>query len=161
MPGLLLGLSTILLCVLLAYRDRHPKGDAVPLRYALKIMVDALWGLITIVIILGGVLGGVFSAVEAGTVARVWACCVAMFVYRDYRWRDLPVLVHRTLRTVAMVMTLIAFAAGVGYLMVPMQVPAQITAFFLTLSHDKYVILMLINMMLLLLGCFTTWRPRS
>jgi TRAP-type C4-dicarboxylate transport system permease large subunit len=66
----------------------------------------------------------------------------------------LPLLVHRTLRTVSMVMALIAFAAGVGDLMALMQMPAKITAFFLTLSHDKYVILMLINVMLLLLGCF-------
>src|SRR5579863_2285467 len=158
-PGLLLGLSIMLLCLVLAYRDGHPKGEAVPLRDALKIMLDAAWGLITIVIIIGGILGGVFTAVEAGAVACVWAFCVTMFVYRDYRWRDLPALVHRTLRTVAMVMTLIAFAAGVGYLMALLQMPAKVTAFFLTLSHDKYVILMLINVMLLLLGCFMDMAP--
>lgn len=158
-PGLLLGLSIMLLCLVLAYRDGHPKGEAVPLRQALRIMLDAAWGLITIVIIIGGILGGVFTAVEAGAVACVWAFCVTMFVYRDYRWRDLPALVHRTLRTVAMVMTLIAFAAGVGYLMALLQMPAKVTAFFLTLSHDKYVILMLINVMLLLLGCFMDMAP--
>ncbi|HVH74495.1 MAG TPA: TRAP transporter large permease [Stellaceae bacterium] len=158
-PGLLLGLSIMLLCLVLAYRDGHPRGEAVPLRQALRIMLDAAWGLITIVIIIGGILGGVFTAVEAGAVACVWAFCVTMFVYRDYRWRDLPVLVHRTLRTVAMVMTLIAFAAGVGYLMALLQMPAKVTAFFLTLSHDKYVILMLINVMLLLLGCFMDMAP--
>ncbi|MGA8759080.1 MAG: TRAP transporter large permease, partial [Stellaceae bacterium] len=158
-PGLLLGFAIILLCIVLAYRDNHPRGDAVPLRDALKIVFEALWGLITIVIIIGGILGGVFTAVEAGAVACVWAFCVTMFVYRDYRWRDLPALVHRTLRTVAMVMTLIAFAAGVGYLMALMQMPARVTAFFLTLSHDKYVILMLINVMLLLLGCFMDMAP--
>ena len=158
-PGLLLGFSIVLLCLVLAYREGHPKGEAVPLSEALKIMFEALWGLITIVIIIGGILGGVFTAVEAGAVACVWAFCVTMFVYRDYRWRDLPALVHRTLRTVAMVMTLIAFAAGVGYLMALLQMPAKITAFFLTLSHDKYVILMLINVMLLLLGCFMDMAP--
>ncbi|HEY1935560.1 MAG TPA: TRAP transporter large permease [Acetobacteraceae bacterium] len=159
MPGLLLGLSIIVLCVVLAYRNGHPRGEAVPLRVAAKVAFDALWGLITIVIIIGGILGGVFTAVEAGAVACVWAFFVTMFVYRDYRWRDLPVLVHRTLRTVAMVMTLIAFAAGVGYMMALMQMPAIITAFFLTLSHDKYVILMLINVMLLVLGCFMDMAP--
>src|SRR5208282_5341138 len=76
-----------------------------------------------------------------------------------YRWRDLPVLVHRTMRTVAMVMTLIAFAASVGYVMALMQMPAHITAFFLTLSHDKNVILMMINVMLLVLGCVMDMAP--
>jgi tripartite ATP-independent transporter DctM subunit len=82
-----------------------------------------------------------------------------MFVYRDYRWRDLPALVHRTLRTVAMVMTLIACAASVGYVMALMQMPAKITAFFLTLSDDKYVILFLINVLLLILGCLVDMAP--
>ena len=159
MPGLLLGLAIILLCLVLAYRDGHPRGDPVPLREALRVILDALWGLITIVIIIGGILGGIFTAIEAGAVACVWAFGVTMFVYRDYRWRDLPALVHRTLRTVAMVMTLIAFAASVGYIMALMQMPAKVTAFFLTLSGDKYVILMLINVMLLLLGCFMDMAP--
>src|SRR5271166_2672498 len=105
MPGLLLGLSLVMLCVFLAYRNDHPRGDVVPLRQAGPIVFDAFWGLVTLVIILGGILGGVFTAVEAGAVATVWAFFVTMFVYRDYRWRDLPLLVHRTMRTVAMVMT--------------------------------------------------------
>ncbi|HEY8289126.1 MAG TPA: TRAP transporter large permease [Acetobacteraceae bacterium] len=158
-PGLLLGASIIVLCLVLAYRNGHPRGTPVPLRDTVKIAIDALWGLITIVIIIGGILGGVFTAIEAGAVACVWAFCVTMFIYRDYRWRDLPLLVHRTLRTVAMVMTLIALAASVGYVMALMQMPAKITAFFLTLSHDKNVILMLINVMLLVLGCFMDMAP--
>ena len=110
-------------------------------------------------IILGGILGGVFTAVEAGAVACLWAFFVTMFIYRDYRWRDLPELIHRTMRTVAMVMTLIAFAASVGYVMALMQVPARVTALLLTLSSDKYVILMLINVMLLVLGCLFDMAP--
>ena len=82
-----------------------------------------------------------------------------MFIYREYRWRDLPVLMHRTLRTVAMVMTLIAFASSVGYMMAMMQVPAKITAFFLTFSHDKNVILFMINVLLLILGCLIDMAP--
>ena len=151
-PGLLLGLSLVVLCVAIAYRDRHPHGQTVPAAQAVKITIDAAWGLITLVIILGGILGGVFTAVEAGAVACVWAFFVTMFIYRDYRWRDLPGLVHRTLRTVAMVMTLIACASSVGYVMAITQMPAKITAFFLTISSDKNVILFLINILLLVLG---------
>jgi tripartite ATP-independent transporter DctM subunit len=158
-PGLLLGLAIILLCIAYGYRDGHPRGETVPWRQAIRISIDALWGLVTIFIIIGGILGGIFTAIEAGAVACVWAFCVTMFIYRDYRWRDLPALVHRTLRTVAMVMTLIAFAASVGYVMALMQMPAHVTAFFLSLSHDKYVILMMINVMLLLIGCFMDMAP--
>jgi tripartite ATP-independent transporter DctM subunit len=158
-PGLLLGFALIVLCLVIAYRDGHPVGKAVPLREAVKITIDALWGLITLVIILGGILAGVFTAIEAGAVACVWAFFVTMFVYRDYRWRDLPALVHRTLSTVAMVMTLIACASSVGYVMALTQMPAKITAFFLTFSSDKHVILFLINMLLLVLGCLVDMAP--
>ena len=158
-PGLLLGFSLIMLCLFIAYRDGHPKGESVPFRDAVKISIEALWGLITIVIIVGGILLGVFTAIEAGAVACVWAFGVTMFIYRDYRWRDLPQLVHRTLKTVAMVMTLIAMASSFGYVMALMQLPAKITMFFLSVSANKYVILMLINFMLLVLGCLMDMAP--
>ena len=158
-PGLLFGASLVILVLVLAYRDGHPRGTAVPWRDAVKITIDAAWGLVTLVIILGGILGGVFTAIEAGAVACVYAFCVTMFVYRDYKWRELPRLVYRTMRTVAMVLTLIAFAASIGYLMALMQVPAKVTAFFLTLSSNKYVILFLINVLLLVLGCLIDMAP--
>jgi tripartite ATP-independent transporter DctM subunit len=159
MPGLLLGASLVVLCLVLAYRNGHPRGETVPLRQAVKIAIDALWGLVTLAIILGGILGGVFTAIEAGAVACIWAFFVTMFIYRDYRWRDLPELIHRTMRTVAMVMTLIAFASSVGYVMALMQVPARVTALLLTLSSDKNVILLLINILLLVLGCLLDMAP--
>jgi tripartite ATP-independent transporter DctM subunit len=121
--------------------------------------IGAFWGLGTIVIILGGILSGIFNAIEAGAVACVYAFIVTMVIYRDYRWRDLPLLVHRTVRTVAMVMTLIAFASAFGYMLALMQMPAKVTAFFLTLSSDKNVILMLINVLLLVLGCLMDMAP--
>jgi tripartite ATP-independent transporter DctM subunit len=158
-PGLLLGFAIVVLCLVIAYRDGHPTGTAVPLRDAVRITIDAAWGLVTLVIILGGILGGVFTAIEAGAVACIYAFFVTMFVYRDYGWRDLPLLVYRTMRTVSMVMTLIAFAASVGYVMALMQMPTKVTAFFLTLSSDKHVILLLINVLLLVLGCLIDMAP--
>jgi tripartite ATP-independent transporter DctM subunit len=158
-PGLLLGFSLVLLCLAIAYRDGHPRGTSVSLREAVKITIDAAWGLITLAIILGGILLGVFTAIEAGAVACVWAFFVTMFIYRDYRWRDLPVLIHRTLSTVAMVMTLIACASAVGYIMALTRMPAKITAFFLSISSDKHVILFLINILLLVLGCLVDMAP--
>jgi tripartite ATP-independent transporter DctM subunit len=158
-PGLLLGFSIMVLCVVIAYRDGHPRGQSVPLREAAKITFEALWGLITLAIILGGILAGVFTAIEAGAVACVWAFFVTMFIYRDYRWRDLPALIHRTVGTVAMVMTLIACASSVGYIMALTQMPGKITAFFLTISSDKNVILFLINILLLILGCLVDMAP--
>ena len=76
------------------------------------------------------------------------------FVYRDYKWRDLPHLVHRVVKTVAMVMMLIGFSVAFGYMMTIMQIPAKVTAFFLGISSDKYVFLFLVNILLLLVILF-------
>jgi len=159
LPGLLLGGSLILLCLLTARRENYPKGEVIPLRQAAKIVIEALWGLGTMAIILGGILGGVFTATEAAAVACVYAFLVTMLVYRDYKWRDLPLLAHRTVKTVAMVMMLIAFASAFGYIMALMQLPRHVTDFFLTVSDDRYVILLLINILLLVLGTLMDLAP--
>src|SRR3982074_3283175 len=158
-PGLLLGFSLIILCLVIAYRNDQPRGQTVPAKDAVRIVIDAAWGLVTLVIILGGILGGIFTAIEAGAVACIWAFFVTMFSYPHDPWSDLPTLVHRTLSTVAMVMTLIACALSVGYVMALTQMPAKITAFFLTFSSDKTVILFLINILLLVLGCLVDMAP--
>ena len=158
-PGLLFGACIIALILIQARRRGFPAGEPIPLRQALRIALDAVWGLITIVIILGGILSGAFTAIESGAVACVYALFCTMVIYKEYRWRDLPRLVHRVTKTVAMVMMVIGFAAAFGYLMAIMQLPAKATALFLSFTDNKYVMLMLINVMLLLLGTFMDMAP--
>ena len=122
-PGLLLSAVMMTMCLIFARVRNYPKGEVVPLKQALKICVEALWGLMTMVIILGGILSGVFTATESASIAVVWAFFVTMFIYRDYKWRELPKLLHRTVRTLSVVMILIAFAASFGYIMTLMQIP--------------------------------------
>jgi tripartite ATP-independent transporter DctM subunit len=159
LPGLLLGLTLAALCLVMAHKRGYPKGEVIPLKEALRLSAEALWGLMTMVIILGGILSGVFTANESASIAVVWAFFVTMFIYRDYKWRDLPKLIHRTVKTVTIVMILIGFAASFGYLMTLMQIPYKVTAFLATVSQNKYVILLLINVLLLLLGCLMDMSP--
>jgi len=159
MPGLLLGLTLAVMCLFIAKKRNFPKGEVIPLRQALRICVDALWGLATLLIILGGILTGVFTATESASIAVVWAFFVTMFIYRDYKWSELPKLVHRTVKTVSIVMILIGFAASFGYLMTLMQIPLKVTSFFASLSDNRYVILLLINLLLLVLGTLMDMAP--
>jgi len=159
LPGLLLGLTLAVLCLIIARRENYPKGEVIPLKQALKIVVEAAWGLMTMVIILGGILSGVFTANESASIAVIWAFFVTMFIYRDYKWRDLPRLVHRTVKTVTIVMILVGFASCFGYLMALMQIPLKVTTFFTSISDNRYVILFLINVMLLILGCLMDMAP--
>ena len=158
-PGLLLSAVMMTMCLLFARARNYPKGEVIPLRQALKICAEALWGLMTMVIILGGILSGVFTATESASIAVVWADFGTMFIYRDYKCHELPKLLHRTVRTLSVVMILIAFAASFGYIMTLMQIPSKITTLFLTLSDNRYVILMCINLMLLVLGTLMDMAP--
>jgi tripartite ATP-independent transporter DctM subunit len=158
-PALLLGLSLIILVLIIAHRKKFPKGEVIPLRRALKIVVDAVWGMITIVIILGGILTGVFTPTESAAVACVYAFFVTMFVYRDCKWSELPKLIARVVRTVGMVMIMIGFSIAFGYLMAIMRVPAIATQFFIDISSDKYMFLLWINILLLVLGTFMDLAP--
>jgi len=140
LPGLLLGLTLAIMCLYMARKRNYPKGDVIPLRQALKICADALWGLATMIIILGGILSGVFTATESASIAVLWAFFVTMFIYRDYQWNELPKLVHRTVKTL-------------------MQIPMKITAALTSLSDNRYVILALINGLLLVLGTLMDMAP--
>ncbi len=158
-PGLLLGLSLMVLCFYIAHRDNLPKGEVIPLRRALKILVEAFWGLLTVFIIIGGILSGIFTPTELAAVACVYSFLVTMFIYRDYKWSELPLLVGRVVRTVGMVMIMIGFSVAFGYMMAIMQVPAKVTEFFLTVANDKYTFLLLVNILLLVLGTFMDLAP--
>jgi tripartite ATP-independent transporter DctM subunit len=158
-PGLLFGVCLVGLVLWTAHRRRMPKSEPIPLRQIPRIVLEALWGLVTVVIIIGGILSGVFTPTESAAVACIYAFLVTFLVYRDYKWRDLPRLLHRVVKTVAMVMMLIGFSVAFGYMMTLMQIPAKVTAFFLGISENKYVFLFLVNLLLLLLGTFMDLAP--
>jgi tripartite ATP-independent transporter DctM subunit len=158
-PGIMLGLSLMILVLILARKRGYPKGEVITMRRALKIVVEAFWGLVTVFIIMGGIISGVFTPTESAAVACIYAFVITMFVYRDYKWRDLPLLIGRVVRTVGMVMIMIGFSAAFGYMMVQLQLAQKATDFFVAVSENKYVFLLLVNILLLVLGTFMDLAP--
>lgn len=159
LPGLLLGGCLMVMCLGFAHKRGYPKGERIAFPQALKIFFDAFWGLFTVVIIMGGILSGIFTASESAAIACIWAFFVTMFIYRDFKWSQLHILLFRTIKTVTIVMVLIAFAAGFGAVMTFMQLPTIITEAFTSLSDNKYVILMCINILLLVVGTLMDMAP--
>lgn len=158
-PGFLLGLSLMTLVLVIAHRQKFPKGEVIAPRQAVKIVIEAFWGLLTVFIILGGIIGGVFTPTESAAVACVYSFFVTMFIYRDYKWSELHILVGRVVRTVGMVMLMIGFSVAFGYMMALMQVPLRAAEFFLAVADNKYTLLLLINVVLLFLGTFMDLAP--
>ena len=158
-PGLVLCVTLMALCIFFARKRGYPKGEVIPVKQAFKIMIDALPGLFTVVIILGGILSGWYTATESAAIACIWAFLVTMFYYRDYKWSQLPTLVHRTVKTVTIVMILIGFAAAFGHILTMLSLPMQISLFFTGLSSNPYMVLLAINVLLLILGTLMDMAP--
>ena len=158
-PGLLLGIALMALCLVIAHRKQFPKGQPVTLRQAGRIAFEAIWGLVTVFIILGGILGGIFTPTESAAIACIWALLVTLLVYRDYKLSELPHLVGRVVRTVGMVMIMVGFSVAFAYMMTLMRVPTKAAEFFLAISSDKYTFLLYVNILLLFLGTFMDLAP--
>lgn len=158
-PGFLLGLCLMFMVLFIARRDNFPRGEVIGPRRALRIAIEAFWGLLTVFIIIGGILSGVFTPTESAAVACIYSFLVTMLIYRDYRWRELPLLVGRVVRTVGIVMIMIGFSVAFGYMMAIMQVPLKVSELILSIADNKYMLLLLINIILLVLGTFMDLAP--
>jgi tripartite ATP-independent transporter DctM subunit len=151
-PGFLLLGTLCVVGVVISMRRNYPKGDPVERGRIPGILFHGVLSLTPAILILGAIITGVATATEAGALAVVYSFCLGFFGYRELKPRHLwPVLV-RTFRTVLMVFFLIGTSAAFGYVMTILRLPDLITQGFLEISRTPWVILLLINILLLILG---------
>lgn len=115
--------------------------------------------MLAMVIVIGGVSAGVFTTTESAAIACLYCAFIGLFVYRQMTLKDIPAILGRTVKTLAMIYGLIAAAGAFGWMMTYLNVPQIATNFLLSVSTNKYVILLLINIILLVLGCFMDLTP--
>lgn len=151
-PGLVLMFTLMIISYTIAVKRNYPKGEPITWSQVPKIIRDGFLSLMTGVIILGGILSGWFTATEAGAVACVYAFILTFFIYKDVPLSHVSLILKRTFRTVAMVLFLIAASDAFGWILAYLQVPAMLTDLFLSVSDNPYVILLMINILLLLIG---------
>ncbi len=159
LPGISLGISLMIVSYIIAIKRNYPKGEKISIRQALHTFRDASLGLLTAVIIIGGVVSGIFTATESAAIAVIYAFIITFFVYREIPLRAMKGILYNSLKTLAMVMALIASASAFGWLMAYLRIPAKATELLLSVSTNKYVLLLLINILLLLLGMIMDMAP--
>ena len=128
-------------------------------RSSIKIIFSSLAGLATVFIILGGVFAGIVTANESAVLACMWAIIVALFIYRGLKPRDIIPVMRRALKTIAMVMALIAAAGAFGFMMTIFRIPDIVTNSLLGLTENRILLLLLINLALLLMGAIMDMAP--
>ena len=159
LPGMLLGFSLMGASYLVAVKRKYPRENFPGWRALLLSFASAFPGLLTAIIIVGGVLSGIFTATESAAIAVIWAILVTLFFYRTL---DHQVFIRATInsvRTTAMVLLIIGTAASFGWLLALHQVPAKLFGLLQTISDSPYVILLMINVILLFLGTFMDMAP--
>jgi C4-dicarboxylate transporter DctM subunit len=153
-PGLLIGGSLMGVSYVLAKKAGYEKDAFMGFHKILWTFWGALWALLMPVIILGGILGGIFTPTEAAVVAALYGLVIGFFVYRELRLRDLPRIFTRAAISTSTVMLLIATANIFGWILTAERVPQDVAAYLVTLSSSRYVLYGLILICLLVVGTF-------
>lgn len=154
LPGVAMGLGLMVIAVREAYRRNYPKGAPFSLATIWRTFKGAIWGMMTPVIILGGIFSGVFTPSEAAVVAVNYALVVSLFVYRDLGFRDIYRIMLRSVITTGVIMFVIATSAILSWAMANWQIPGMIADGVLSLSQNVYIVLLLIMLLILLTGVF-------
>jgi C4-dicarboxylate transporter DctM subunit len=153
-PGILLGLFQMIVIGFYAQKRQYPKRSRPPFREAIRVSLDAFLVLLMPIIILGGILSGIFTPTESACIAVFYALFIGLFVYRDIHLRDLPRILIRTGATSSLVMLVIGTASIFSWLLASEEIPHSVTDAILALTQNKILILLLMNILLLIIGTF-------
>ncbi|MFW5806231.1 MAG: TRAP transporter large permease [Spirochaetota bacterium] len=153
-PGAVMGVTLIGIAVRQAVKRNYPRGARLRLGNIVRTFFDALWGLLTPVIILGGIFSGYFTPSEAAVIAVNYSLLVSLFVYRDLTLRDVYRIMVRSLMTMSVIMFIIATSAVLSWVLANWSIPRIIAAAVLSLSSDPYVIMFLVAAIIVVTGVF-------
>ncbi|HUU97926.1 MAG TPA: TRAP transporter large permease [Phycisphaerae bacterium] len=159
LPGVLVGLALMIVAGFVSIRRNYGKGERVHLREAALRTIKAIPALLLIVIVLGGILRGVFTATEASAIAVVYSLILSVGVYREVKLRDLPGVLLQCGVITSMVMLLVGTSMAMSWIMARQNIPQDLSAALLGLSDNKVLILLIINLLLLAVGTFMDMTP--
>ena len=158
LPGILTGIAHMIVAALFAAKAGYPVGERVPFKEAMRCFFRAVPSLMLLVIVIGGILAGWFTATEASAIAVLYALLLSFF-YKELTWKELPEVLLRSARTTAIVLLLVATCTGLSWIMSYENIPQTVSRLLLAISDNPVVILLLINVILLAVGIFMDMTP--
>lgn len=153
-PGLLLGLGLMIVSYQISIKKNHPKGMKTTLKEKILCFKDAFWAILLTILILFGILGGIFTPTEASIAAVLYAIIVGKFIYKELKLRDLPKILLDSMVGTSAIMLLVGFANIFAWILTSEQIPQIVANGVLSISKNKVVVLILINLLLLFVGTF-------
>ena len=158
-PGVVMGLLIMFACFLINYNQDVGSGEKASLKQVLTAFVQAVPSLLLIVIVLGGIIGGVFSATEASAIAVAYAFLLAVFIYGEVKIRDIPRILLKCAMTTSVVMLLVGASQAMSWVLAIEQVPQSVSAALLAITDNPLITLLIINGLLLVVGTFMDMTP--
>ena len=152
-PGIVLAIVLMIYSYIISVKRKYPKGDPFNIKNVLKTCWDSIWGLLTVLIVVIGVVFGMFTATESAAIAVVYALIVSLFVYRELDLKGIWHVLERGLNTLAIVLILISTSTAFGWMLTYLKMPELVANAILGVSDNKYVIMLIMNVLLLVLGC--------
>ncbi|NLJ99252.1 MAG: TRAP transporter large permease [Tissierellia bacterium] len=154
LPGVLTALGLIGVSAVVSKKRGYGGQEKASAKERIEALKDSILALLAPVIILGGIWGGIFTVTEAAAVVVVYSFIIAVFVYKEVSFKDLPEITYRAVITSIAVMFIVGVAALFGWIVTAERVPQLLANFFLSISPNKWVFMLLINLLLLILGTF-------
>jgi tripartite ATP-independent transporter DctM subunit len=158
LPGIFLGLVLMVTAAIFIKKEKLPNGEATSFSEFWNKLGRAIPSLLLLVIVIGGIVGGVFTATEASAIAVLYTLFLSLF-YRELAWKDLPSILLKSSETTAVVMLLVATSMSMSWVMSAEDIPQSISEYLLSVSSNVVVILIIINLILLLVGTFMDMTP--
>ncbi|MCP4179412.1 MAG: TRAP transporter large permease [bacterium] len=159
LPGILVGICIMIACGFVSTKRGYGSGQKSSIKEICVAFRGAILSLLLVIIVLGGILSGVFTATEAAGVAVVYAFIIVFFVYRELSFNELPEILLQCAKTTAIVMILIGMSSAMSWVLSYDYIPQHLSAELLSLSNNKFVILIIINVLLLVVGMFMDMTP--
>ena len=159
LPGALLAASLMIGSYIISKKRKYPKGNPFSIKAFFKQLSVSIWALAAIVIVVVGVVGGVFTATESAAIAVIYSLLVSVFIYKGLDWKGVWKVLDECINTLSIVLILIATSAVFGNCLTRLHVPDMAAKFITGLSNNPYVIALLIDLILLILGCIMDMAP--
>lgn len=158
-PGILVGISLMVVAGVWSYVKKYPVGERSGIKEAIIKTGRALPSLLLLVIVMGGIVAGIFTATEASAIAVVYTAILSMVIYKEVGWKDVPIIFIESAKTTAIVMLLIGTSMGMSWVMSYENIPQEVSEALINVSDNKIVILIIINLILLFVGIFMDMTP--
>ncbi|MBI9071329.1 MAG: TRAP transporter large permease [Melioribacteraceae bacterium] len=158
-PGIIVGLSLMAVAGVYSFRKKYPVGEKISLKEGLKKLLDAIPSLLLIIIVIGGIVAGYFTATEASAIAVLYTFILSVVIYKEVKISELPKILIESSSTTAIVMLLIGASIAMSWVMAYQNIPQTITSNLMGLTDNRIVILLIINLILLAVGTFMDMTP--